>query len=70
MDIHIFKTNITSEKTAQNLQNLLAVYFPISSIKFEIKKMSSLLKIESKNVQAVKIKNTLNDFGYSCEKVT
>jgi hypothetical protein len=69
MNSYIFKTNIASLKVAANLKNLLPHYFKINEISFDINGDQNILRIKSPSLSSIKVRKTLNEFGYSCEEI-
>ncbi|MCG8576058.1 MAG: hypothetical protein MI810_14305 [Flavobacteriales bacterium] len=71
MDIHIFSTNVQKVKDALNLTNLLRLYFRLRDVNFDLGDFRQgeemILRIESENLQPVRIVQAMNDLGYECK---
>jgi hypothetical protein len=67
---YTFKTSIKSKKKAANIENLLPHYFFIQAIHFDFTSLKSVLTIKSSSLSPIKVQNTIEDFGYSCELVS
>ena len=69
MKIYTFKTNISSQKTAGILLNLLPYYYKIAQIKFDLKKGKGFFTITAKDLAIEEVRSTINDFGYRCQHI-
>ena len=73
MNIHVFETNVQKMKDALNLKNLLALYFRLKEVNFDLADFKPgkemILRIESENLQPVRVVRAMNDLGYECREI-
>jgi len=73
MEISVFATNVQKIKDAMNLKNLLALYFKLTDVNFDLSDFrpgnEMILRIESESLQPVKVVRAMNDLGYECREL-
>ncbi len=65
--VEVFKTNVHDEGDSQNLVRHLQRHFPNGRINFDLDDCDRILRVECGAVSRVKIIDTLNNHGFSCE---
>lgn len=73
MEIFVFATNVQKIKDALNLKNLLSLYFKLKEINFDLADFhpghEMILRIESEELQPVRLVRAMNDLGYECREL-
>lgn len=66
-EVDVFRTTVQTQKDAAQVLNLLKEYFPNHLINFDLDDCDKILRIEGVDNNKIFIKNTLLQFGFSCE---
>ncbi|MDG3583424.1 MULTISPECIES: hypothetical protein [Galbibacter] len=70
MNVFVFKTSVNNQKDIKRLQNPLnQLMHQNEQWSFDLEDCDNILRVESLQVKAYNIANTLNILGFSCEEI-
>jgi hypothetical protein len=64
--VEVFKTNVQKDKQAKSLVNLLYLHFPNSKINFDLDDCDKILRVEGRDIAAVKVMELVKQNGFYC----
>ncbi len=67
--VEVFKTNVQEDFQAQQLVNVLLRHLPDSKINFDLEDCDKVLRVEGKNLVAVKLVTLVEENGFSCREL-
>lgn len=65
--IEVFKTNVRTKRTASKILRKLSIQYPFAKINFDLDDCDKILRVESEEIIAEEIKQTLSCYDYQCE---
>lgn len=69
MNTYVFKTNISSQKKAGILLNLLPYYHKIGQITFDFVKGCGIFTVAANDLAVTEVQSTIKTFGYRCKVI-
>jgi hypothetical protein len=65
--VEVFKTNVSKVREAKMLVGKLEKHFPAFKINFDLDDCDKILRVEGKNISAVKIIAIVSSLNYHCK---
>ena len=66
----VFKTSVSEERDVNTLRPVLDALTPATDLwNFDLEDCDNILRIETQNLRASAIQDTLHTFGYFCEEL-
>ena len=65
--IEVFKTNVTDERWARKLVELLCGHFPACCINFDLNDCDKILRVEGEHFNTESVRMIVNQNGFLCE---
>ena len=65
--VEVFKTNVQKKVQSKMLLCILSEAFPSFKINFDLSDCDKVLRVEGDNMEPLKVKILLNEYGFKCE---
>ena len=65
--VEVFKTNVQKKTQSKMLLSILSEAFPSFKINFDLSDCDKVLRVEGDNMDALRIRMLVKEYGFNCE---